>query len=378
MRLFGRQWTRAEVERRVGDLSQVGGVELTVRGDGPARGVRHLEFRCGTGLAFTVAVDRGFDLAHCEYRGASLAWLPSTRLPGPWYFEDQGGFGWLRTALGGMVNSCGMQHIGDPEPVPVPQYRYPPRATQQFGVHDRAALLPGRLCAYGARWEGDELVLEATGETVQAQAYGEHLVLTRTFRAVVGRSAVEMHDVVENRGFDPAQHMWLYHVNFGFPFVDDGSRLLVDLHHQPERFIDHTAGQDPDVGVFDRLIAPREGWTYEGYDLDVRADPDGLASAAVVNDRLGPGGTGAYLRWSASALPHLVEWRMMGQGQYVLGLEPGSNPFGRQAAAAAGELRVLAPGETAEYRLELGVLDGPAAVEEFRQGRGPRGRDAAA
>ena len=57
--------------------------------DGPSRGVRLIEFRTGTGFAFEIAVDRGFDVGRCEYRGASLGWMPPTLMPGPWFFEDQ-------------------------------------------------------------------------------------------------------------------------------------------------------------------------------------------------------------------------------------------------------------------------------------------------
>ena len=149
--LFGRHYSRAELLRRVGHLSQVGGVQLLAFEDGPSRGVRVLEFRTGTGFVFKVAVDRGMDVGYCEYRGASLAWIPPTVLPGPWYFEQQTEFGWLRTALGGFCNSSGMIHIGNPETASVEQYNFAPRSSERYGVHDRMALLPGQLMSYGER-----------------------------------------------------------------------------------------------------------------------------------------------------------------------------------------------------------------------------------
>src|SRR3954462_7897705 len=114
-KLFGQEFTRQDLQRRVGHVSQVGGVQLLASEDGPSRGVRYLEFRSGTGFNFKVAIERGMDVGYCEYRGASLAWIPPTVLPGPWYFEQQNDFGWLRTALGGFNNSAGMVHIGNPE-----------------------------------------------------------------------------------------------------------------------------------------------------------------------------------------------------------------------------------------------------------------------
>ena len=56
--------------------------------NGPSRGVRLIQFSMGTGFTFEVALDRGMDVGRAEYRGASLAWMPPTLLPGPWFFEQ--------------------------------------------------------------------------------------------------------------------------------------------------------------------------------------------------------------------------------------------------------------------------------------------------
>ena len=69
--LYGRQLTRRQVAEHAGMLSQFAGVRLMTLGDGVERGVRMLEFRTGTGLRFTVLVDRALDIADCEYRGAA-------------------------------------------------------------------------------------------------------------------------------------------------------------------------------------------------------------------------------------------------------------------------------------------------------------------
>jgi hypothetical protein len=79
-KLFNKAFSREEILKRVGHLSQLGGVQLLSFEDGPARGVRVLEFRTGTGLIFKVAIERGMDVGYCEYQGESLAWIPPTRL----------------------------------------------------------------------------------------------------------------------------------------------------------------------------------------------------------------------------------------------------------------------------------------------------------
>jgi hypothetical protein len=56
---------------------------------------------------------------------------------------------------------------------------------------------------------------------------------------------------------------------------------------------------------------------------------------------------------------------MMAEGQYVVGIEPCTNSFGRQAVREAGEMIVLAPGEKRIYDIEVGILDGAEEIRTF-------------
>ena len=341
-RLFGRDLSRRELMRRIGHLSQVGGVQLLQSDDGPSRGVRLLEFRTGTGFQFKVALERGMDVGAAEYRGASLAWIPPTMLAAPWYFEQQTDFGWLRTALGGLNNTCGLVHIGNPEEDDVSHYNFPARVRERYGVHDRAALIPAELCSYGPRWEGDACLLEATGRVTQAQTYGETLTLMRTYRAWLGESRFVMRDTVTNEGHTRVVHMLLYHINVGFPIVDAGSELLAPFAGPPRVLF---GDADPnDVGSYRRFIAPQKDWVQQTFEHRLLFAGGGRVPVAVVNSALGKG-LGLYLRYDPSTLPKYIEWRMMGEGQYAVGMEPCSNGFGREEARLRGELIELEPGE---------------------------------
>ena len=364
--LFGTAYTRAELLRRVGHLSQVGGVQLLSNEDGPARGVRQLEFRTGSGLVFKVGIERGLDVGYCEYRGHSLAWIPPTKLPGPWYFEQPEGFGWLRSALGGFNNTCGLLHIGNPEEADVSHYNFPARPRDRYGVHDRAALLPGQLRRYGERWEGDECIIEAEGETVQAQTYGEHLRLTRRYTCRLGESRFFMHDLVENAGHLRTSHMYLYHINVGFPFVDAGAELVAPFApDQPPQVLFGNVTQPDEYRTF---VAPTPNWVQQTFQHTLRAEPDGRVPVAIINPALNGGaGLGLYVVYRRDQFPNYIEWRMMGEGQYAVGIEPCTSGFGREAVEAAGQMIWLEPGDRREYDLEVGILDGAAEIQAFRR-----------
>jgi hypothetical protein len=364
--LSGKRYTRRQLTRYIGHLSQAGGVQLYSLEDGPARGVRVLEFRTGTGFSFKVAIERGMDVGYCEYRGQSLAWIPPTGLPGPWYFEQQEEFGWLRTALGGLCNTCGMLHIGNPEEADVGHYNFPARRKQRYGVHDRVAMTPGRLMSYGGRWDGNEYILEAKGEVVQAQAYGENLRLTRSYTCTLGASRFFLHDVVENAGFLRTSHMYLYHINVGFPFVEEGSELVAPF--SPREPPEVLFGQVKDLhGEYRFFIEPTRNWIQQTFQHRMIAEPDGRVPVAVINPRLNDGrGCGVYVIYNRNQMPAFIEWRMMGEGQYAVGIEPCTSGFDRAKVEAAGRMIWLEAGDLRTYDLEIGILDGAEEIAAFR------------
>ncbi len=353
--LFGNAWTRTELLRRVGRLGQVAGVRLVELADASERGVRVLEFRTGTGFSFEVVVDRAFDIGRAEHAGRSLAWGSAVGFAGPWFYEWEG-LGFFRTWGGGLLTTCGIDHALFMAEDTAAQYHYPPKQTEEFPLHGRVSNRPARLVAYGERWEGDACVLFAEGETLQASVFGEHLLLRRRVEARVGESRLTIHDEVENVGFDRTPHMLLYHVNAGFPVVDEGSEVLVPARAVVAR------GDYPTAGCH-VLARPEPGFVEQVFEHDNAAERDGSVPVGIVNRRLG---LGVYEVYRADQLPFHFMWRMLGEGTYVVGIEPCTNrTAGRLDARARGELIELDPGEKRAYDLELGALDGEAAIEAF-------------
>lgn len=353
--LFGRTHSRKELLRRIGKLDQVAGVRLLTLADGGARGVRMLEFRTGSGFVFDVLVDRAFDIGRCELRGMPLAWMSAVGVEGPWYYEPEG-LGFFRGFGGGLLTTCGIDHALFMAEDTAAQYHYPPKQKETFGLHGRVSNRPARLAGYGERWEGDTCTLWAEGETLQATVFGEQLLLRRRIEAVVGESRLRIHDIVENVGHDRTPHMLLYHVNAGFPVVDEGSELLVAATGVEAR------GDHPVEG-YRTLAPPSAGYVEQVFEHELAADADGAVAAAIVNRSLG---LGIYELFRQEQLPHHFVWRMLGEGTYVVGIEPSTNrTAGRLDARKRGELIELDPGESRRYDLELGALDGTEAIDRF-------------
>ncbi len=354
--LFGTGYPRAGLLRRIGRLEQVAGVRLVTLGDGQSRGVRVLEFRTGTGFAFEVLIDRCFDVGRCELAGQPLSWLSGAGVTGPWYYEPDD-WGWFRAWGGGMVVTCGLDHTLGPAEDTAAHFNQPHiQPSVRYGLHGRAGGLPARLAGYGERWEGDECVLWAEGEVLQSAVFAEQLVLRRRIEARVGSSAFTVHDVVENTGHTPASHMFLYHCNAGFPVLDEGAELVV-----PSRRTSTDYGAP--VDGYQIMSGPVRGATEACFEHELIAEPAGTVPVGLLNrDR----GLGVYQVFRLGQLPHHTVWRMLGEGTYALGLEPSTNrDAGRADARERGELQWLEPGDTRQYDLEIGALQGTAALEEF-------------
>jgi hypothetical protein len=360
MKVYGRELTRAALAARgMGHW----GIELLAFADGPERGVRVLEMRNGAGLSLRIAVDRGFDLLLADYRGLQIGWRSPTgpRHPGLASVEEGSGWGFLRSFTG-LLATCGLDHALGPGSSSAERYIYPGFERVDYNLHGRVSQIPARLTAYGERWNeaGSEGVLFAEGVVEQAAVFGEVLTLTRRVELPIGGERIEVVDRVENRGFRPTPHMMLYHYNFGYPLLDAGAELVL-----PAQAIVHKMHEPQAQGVgFRHQGPPVDDFREQVYQHDVASDGAGMGSAALVNTALGQG---VLVEWDRAALPCLIQWQCLQSGLYTLGIEPSSNHvLGRGFAEERAELIELSAGESRTYRTRLTVLDGEAAISDYR------------
>jgi hypothetical protein len=341
--LYGKSWDRASLLRRIGSIRQIGGAQPVVLDDGPERGVRAIEVRTGTGFCFTVLPDRGMDVWRAEFRGASLCWHSPTGPIAPAYFEPAG-LGWLRGFAGGMLVTCGLTYLGAPTR----------DEGKDLGLHGRASYTPAAQVGIHEDWKGDEYHIVIHGQVREAAVFGENVVLSRKIRTSLGENAFRLEDEVENAGHEPVPHTILYHVNAGFPLVDEGAELLTPRGKVTP--LDAEAAREPDGWA--RFEPPAAGTKERCY---AHAFGGERAAVALVNRARG---LGYALRWKTAQLPCFTEWKMTGAGIYVVGTEPGNVvPAPRDKMRAEGRLPLLAPGERRRTELEFAVL---ASADEIR------------
>ncbi len=339
--LWGSKLTKQEVLRRVGDIRQLALAEPFELADGPARGVRAVRLRNAAGLDMVVVPDRGMAITDLLFQGVPLAFINGVGVAHPAYGEPEG-TGWLRTWPGGFLTPCGLTQVGSPCQ----------DGSEALGLHGRVAGIPAREVRWGGEWDGDDYFIWVEGTVRQAAMFGEDISLRRRVGMWMGGSRFWIDDTIENHSFQPVPHMFLQHFNLGFPLVDASTMLRLPEHTTAPR--DDTARMGMDrYHVFE---APQPGYQEQVFYHDLQPDANGQVEVCLHNPVFHQGrGLSVCWRYTLADYPVLVEWKMMGEGQYVVGIEPANcHVSGRCAERDQGTLQVLQPQEVRRYRIEVG------------------------
>ncbi|QEO09412.1 aldose 1-epimerase family protein [Protaetiibacter larvae] len=338
----------SELFAAVGAARQSMAAELVTHADGPERGVRSALLQ-NDRVSLEVVVDRALDIAAARIDGVPVAWRPPMGIVGPWYVENRG-FGPQRTFLGGLLTTCGLDHVGAPRERSAERFGYAARTIDEFPQHGRISGTPAHLTGYGVQLDPDgSPVAVVEGEIAQVSLFGEHLVLRRRVSLAYGSTTIRIDDTVTNEGYASSPLAVLYHVNVGWPVLAPGAQVLID------------GVRRRGVGDGSTVPAPERGRPERSWLYIAAADDAGRASASVRNPRIdGAGAGGVRVGWNAEVMPTVTHWESANTaGHYAVGLEPSTTlPSG-----PPGERRfpLIEPGERVplgiEIELSLGAAD---------------------
>lgn len=339
---------REAVLRRVGSMEQLAFIRPVEYREGRAAGLRAFDVQNGP-LRFQALADKALDVGQMSYKGVNLTFLSKPGLQGRNPYDTRGQEA-QRSIMGGLFFTAGLENICAPCAVD----------GKEYPMHGRIRTTPAVHLSSDARWEDGGYVLRLSGEAREAELFGENMVLRRTITTRYGEAELTVSDEIENQSYRPEPLMLLYHINIGYPLLDEGTELLLHTRSVAARDADG-GGHEGRWGVMD---APKDNEPEYVFLHEPVPDPDGYVTAAVINDRLG---LGLKLRYTAASLPRFMEWKSTASGDYVLGLEPANaSVFGRAHHAKEGGWRVLAPFETERTELVFTVLDGPEALRKAR------------
>ncbi|MBO5347473.1 MAG: aldose 1-epimerase family protein [Lachnospiraceae bacterium] len=313
----------------IGHDTQYYGVEEHRLVGGKGDGMRLFEINNGKGLELTVSPDRCGDITRLKFRGINLSYMSPCGYVAPAYYDSIGS-NWLKSFTAGFLTTCGLQAVGSPCV----------DEGEELPLHGSIANQP---CEQ-AYWTEDEewlvMHLLVKDETI----FGYKLRMERQIKVSKKENAFEICDKIINTGDRVEPMEILYHMNMGYPLLDEDSIINIPAAEVVAR--DDCAAADIDNWM--HIQKPTTGYQEKCY-YHKFADEKGRASIyqPKLNTRL-------TISFNAAELDGFVEWKMLGVRDYALGLECGNcYPDGRKAMRESGMLKFLQPGESKEYQVRI-------------------------
>ncbi|QMU28564.1 aldose 1-epimerase family protein [Adhaeribacter radiodurans] len=342
-------------QNKISNPAQLGGIETAVLDNGPGRGTRIAWINTGTGLRYKVVLDRAMDIADAFFNQHSLTWLSHGGITAPEPFSNHG-LEWLRTFGGGLVTTCGLSHVGGPEQ----------DATGERGLHGQISNIPAEIeSIIQPDLLTGQMQMSITGRMKQTQVLGPSLELKRTITSTLGQASIQIKDEITNRGNTPAPHMLLYHCNFGWPLVDEGTDLIWNGAWKSPGEVTSTK-IFREGNNFRKCSPPLEAHSGGGEEvafIQITPDTNGWCTTGLHNSHLN---LAVALQFQKEQLPWLTNWQHWGKNEYVTGLEPGTHPpIGQAKAREQQELLFINPGESRQYDLQIEVLTTQESIHEF-------------
>lgn len=309
------------MNKYIGHQMQLYGVKEARLMGGKQEGMRILQVKNGKGLLFTVSLDRCADISELSLKGDNYAYIAPCGYVAPTYYDNKGA-GFLKSFTAGFLTTCGLTNVGSPC---VDQ-------GQEFPLHGSIANTPcEKYCYY---IENDEIHICATIR--DAALFNHKLLLEREYICSLKENVLYLKDTVTNLGFEETPVQMLYHCNMGYPLLSEDAVLNIPSGKVTARDAHAQTG----INTFNKVEEPQKDYQemcfYHSFD-------ERTPTVSLYNNKIKKG---IEISFDLNELPFFTQWKMMGCGEYVMGLEPGNcNPDGRDVMRKNGTLETLKEGQ---------------------------------
>lgn len=295
----------------VSNFAQIASLRRYELTEGAERGLRVLD--CDNGkLRFLLNESKALDIMQLYHEGQNVS------------FISKNGFCARETPFasrfeGSMLYTCGLDNVGARE------------GCELHGSHHNT---PAKV----TRAECSEAGILVEAEMSETELFGRNLAFRRRVFSAVGSDTLEICDTLENRGAREEEYCLLYHVNVGYPMLDEGAELVDDA----EEVIPRTPWAAEHLAERRQMGASVDNEEEMCYFLRLKTPAVSLVNKAL--------GKTFSLAWSGDTLPHFVEWKSMASGDYALGLEPCTTELDDRFV-----YKTIGAGERVAFRIKIGV-----------------------
>jgi len=339
MKVLGKNYDEKTVMKYANTMEGVNSARRIQLLDGKAKGTEAIEVICSSGLELLILIDRGLDIVSARYKGINIGLMTKNGITGKTevnLYEDE----FLHYFNGGLLTTCGLRNAG-------------PNCREESGeyhpLHGRFNTIIAKEISI--RWI-DKETLEISGVLCETALFGYQLKLHRTITVYTSESRIYINDELENESVKEEEIMLLYHFNFGFPFLQDGCKVVFE---EQDKVIPRNPHAQEGVNEHTNITAPVDDFEEQVFFHIQKGDENGKGHVRVENPSLC---LAVEITQSLDTLPVLAQWKSMKSGDYALGIEPSNNYImGRVEERKNGTLRTIRPYEKLKFNLELKISE---------------------
>tara|TARA_B110000977_G_scaffold51882_1_gene70570 strand:- start:1541 stop:2719 length:1179 start_codon:yes stop_codon:yes gene_type:complete len=323
---------------------------------GLQEGVQVVEVNNGK-LCYAILPTRGMGIWKGQCGDISLGWDSPVKDPvNPAFInlQDRGGLGWLKGFNEWFVR-CGLNSMGAPGMDTVLD-----NSGNEFDVpltlHGNIANVPARAVSV----EVTDQAIIVKGEVDETMMLGPALRLNTEIHTEFGSGKMTIIDTVTNLGNNPQEHEMLYHINYGAPLLEKGSRMVAPFKQVAPRDPRSVEGID----TFDEYGAPQIGFVEQAYKYELAGKRGSRETMTMLRNATGD--KASLLRFTLKDFPCFTLWKnTAGKADgYVTGLEPATSyPNSRRFEREKGRVITLAGGESRTTTLSIEALDTKKAIK---------------
>ena len=295
---------------------------------GKGDGMRMLYVRNGKGLEFWISLDRCADVTRLSLKGDNFSYISACGYVSPKYY-DKNGLGFLESFTAGFCTTCGLTAVGSPCI----------DAGEELPLHGTISNTPCESFGY---WTDDNNIhIKATVR--DARIFSHKLVLEREYVVSLDENKFTMTDTDKNIGSAEAPYEIMYHCNMGYPLLCEDTEVKIPSEEVVAR------NEHSKTGLDRCLMVEKPQAGYE--EMCFYHKLSGKAEVSLYNPNIKKG---MKMGFDTKELKCFTQWKMMGEYDYVMGLEPGNcNPDGRDVMRDKGLLEFIKPGESKIQTLEF-------------------------
>ena len=288
--------------------------------------------KTGSGLEYVVNQDRCLDIASLSFGGINISYQGREGIINSKYANTFSSGAFDTYYNGGMIYTCGLKNVG-PECICNNEF-YP--------THGRIGTLPANDVSIISNDEE----IKISGTIYETSLFGSNLVLNRTIKSNIFSNELELSDIIENNGNIDENIYYLYHMNFGYPFLDENTIIECDEQLSTPR--DEYSNKN-------LYLLTKHDKPYDDVEECVffrkLKDENGISRISVINKKMR---IKATIEYENEFLPNLVQWSSLVSHDYALGLEP-TNTFvrGRNNEIENGNVHLLKKNEKIKINIKL-------------------------